>query len=303
MSESAAPRPAAPNVSVVIPVGRADDLLGVQLRALTAQTYDATFEVVLAVNTADPAEQAAIETMAAEIGIGRTIDASDIRSAAHARNSGAAAAEAPVLAFCDGDDIVEPGWLAALVDALEPGTAIGGHLEEETLAVPGQENWRPPATPGALPTFMGHPYLVSANMACWREDFAATGGFDLALVRGEDIAWSFALTRAGVELRYCADAVVAYRHREGLKAMVHQHYLYGIGMAQVLARIGLPDSDEPAGGALSAFKPNGQKVDQWSIPQVLRKGALGVGRVVGTAQAKLAPVRDKIAPTRDRAAR
>lgn len=275
---------------MVIPVGRADDLLAVQLRAVAAQTYAGNHEVVLAVNTADPSEQASIAAVAAEAGIGRTIDASGIRSAAHARNCGAAAADGAVLAFCDGDDIVDPGWLGALVDALEPGTAIGGHLDEESLAVPGQQNWRPPATPGALPTFMGHPYLVSANMACRRDDFAATGGFDLRLVRGEDIAWSFALTRAGIELRYCAEAIVAYRHREGLRAMVHQHYLYGIGMAQVLTRVGLPDGDEPTRGARAALRPNGQRVERWSLPQVLRKGALGVGRVVGTAQVQLGQV-------------
>jgi len=290
-SESASlsvPRPDDPEVSVVVPVGRADALLGVQLRALAGQRFDRRFEVVLACNSADAREQEAIEAATVEAGVGRVVRAWDVRSAAYARNEGAAAARAPVLAFCDGDDIAEPGWLAAIVDALEPGTAIGGHLDEDSLSVPGQENWRPPATPGVLPTFMGHPYLVSANMACWRDDFVATGGFDLSLVRCEDIAFGFALSRLGVELRYCADAVVAYRHREGLRSMLEQHYLYGQGMAQVLARIGLPDGEGGTGAGLSALKPNGQKVDQWSVPQVLRKGALGVGRVVGTAQEKVA---------------
>lgn len=278
-----------PQISVIVPVGRVDDDLPIQLRALAGQRTDRTFEVVLACNTDDPAERSRLEREAESAGVGRVVPAWDRRSAAHARNAGAAAARAEILAFCDGDDIVDPGWLEALVGALEPGAAVGGHLDEDRLAVPGQEHWRPPATPGELPTFMGHPYLVTANQAVWRSDFEAVGGFDLGLVRCEDIAFSFELLRRGVELRYAAEAVVHYRHRKGLKPMLEQHYLYGRGMAQVLARIGVPDADGGSGGGLASLKPNGQKVDHWTIHHVLRKGALGVGRVVGTLQERRRP--------------
>ena len=79
-------------------------------------------------------------------------------------------------------------------------SSVGGHLDESVLAVPGQEDWRPPATPGGNPSFLGHPYLVSANMGVHREDFEAVGGFDTTLIRGEDIAVSWALIERGIEL-------------------------------------------------------------------------------------------------------
>jgi GT2 family glycosyltransferase len=213
------------------------------------------------------------------------VDASDVRSAAHARNVGAEAATGKILALCDGDDIVEPDWLRNLVAALEPDTAVGGHLDEAQLAVPGQQNWRPPATPGRLPTFLDHPYVVTANMAMYRKDFAAAGGFDLSLIRCEDIAFSFKLLDNGITLTYAEDAVVHYRHRQGLRSLLHQHYLYGQGLAQVLARDGLPGGASKSG--IGALRPNAQPVAKWSVHQFLRRGALGVGRVVGVVRERL----------------
>lgn len=264
------------DASVVIPVGSCDDMLAAQLDALAAQTYPGEWEIVLACNTGDPGQQAALADLAATHPRSRIVDASDVRSAAHARNQGAAAAAGDVLAFCDGDDLVEPGWLEALVGSVDDMTAAGGHLEEELLGVDGQQHWRPPATPGTLPTFMGHAYPVSANMAMGRDLFERIGGFDVSLVRCEDIAIGFRIHRHGAELKYVREAVVHYRHRAGLRSMLHQHYLYGRGMAQVLRQDGLPD-----GASVGALRPNGQPVDRWTIHQVLRKGALALGRLQG----------------------
>ena len=177
------------------------------------------------------------------------------------------------------DDEAEPDWIENLLRAHEPGTAVGGHLGEERLVIEGQENWRPPATPGMLPSFMGAPYLVSANMAIWAHDFAAVGGFDQQLNHGEDIDFAWKLSDHGVELRYCADAIIHYRHRAGLKSLLTQHYYYGRGMAQILSRRQPPGADSDGGSLL--FKANGQRVEKQSAVQILRRGAIAAGRVRG----------------------
>ena len=150
-------------------------------------------------------------------------DSSDKRSASHARNVGAAKATGELLLFCDGDDIADMDWMRTLVDDLAEDKAVGGRLEEELLAVPGQEDWRPPATPGELPSFLGFPFLVSANMGIHRTVFEAVKGFDTTLLRGEDIAFSWDLIDEGIELRYSPDAVIHYRHRSGMWPMMKQH--------------------------------------------------------------------------------
>ncbi len=274
-----------PNVSVLLPVGRVDDELREQLDALGAQDFESTWEIILALNTTDPDQREQLDRLIQTRARVRIVDASDVRSAAHARNVGAEAASGEILALCDGDDIVEPDWLTNLVAALEPGTAVGGHLDEVRLAIPGQENWRPPATPGRLPTFLEHSYVVSANMALYRDDFGDAGGFDLSLIRCEDVAFSFKLLENGIELVYAERAVVHYRHRRGIRSLLQQHYLYGQGMAQVLARDGLPGGASQSG--LGALRPNAQPVANWSVHQVLRRGSLGLGRIVGLVREKL----------------
>lgn len=271
-------------VSVVIPVGSVDDLLPRQLATLEDQSFGGDWELVLSCNTDEPRAVTELATLAAGFSAApaRVVDSSDIRSASHARNVGAREAGGELIVFCDGDDEAEPDWLATIVDATEPGTAVGGHLAEERLSVAGQENWRPPATPGELPSYLGHPYLVSANMAVHKADFDAAGGFDESLLRGEDMAISFALADHGVELRYEPDAIIHYRHRKGLRNMLRQHYLYGRGMSQIILRGGLPDSDEG-----SMFRANGQRPDQRNMVHVLRRGSIAVGRVVGIVEEKL----------------
>lgn len=271
-------------VSVIVPVGRVDDDLPLQLEALAGQSFDRPWELVLSLNTDDPSQRQALEGLLdvhhREARFTSTVvDSSDVRSASHARNVGASAAAGDRLLFCDGDDIADVDWLSNLAAALDTDRAVGGHLEEELLAVPGQEHWRPPATPGALPTFLDFPYLVSANMGVHRKAFESVGGFDTTLIRGEDIALSWDLIELGIELRYCSDAVIHYRHRRGLWPMMKQHYLYGRGFSQILARRGLPG--DTGRGGLSALRPNSPVVDRLTIPYVARRGSIAVGRAVG----------------------
>lgn len=270
-----------PSVSVIIPAGTVDHLLARQLRAVLAQRTELPFEVIVSLNSAAPADRAALADLLRAIADRRVrvVSSADRRGAAHARNVAASASTAPVLAFCDADDEVREGWLAALVQGLEGADAVTGHVHE--LAPPGQQAWRPPATPGRLPTFLGVPYVLSGNLALRREAFVAVGGFDEALTRCEDIALGWALLSKGYRLGYVEEAALDYRHRAGLLAFVRQHYLYGRGMAEVLSRYPVPAS----GGrrrlkGLSLLRPNAQPAPL-SASTVLRRASLAAGRAVG----------------------
>lgn len=273
-----------PEVSVVMPVGRVDENLRSAFKKLDEQTATFDWELVIGLNTDDESERGFLDSLLALRSFNvRVIDASSTRSASFARNTAAAAARGTRLVFCDGDDEAEPDWLENIVAAHVPGTAIGGHLAEDRLVVQGQEDWRPPATPGHLPSFLGAEYLVSANMAIWADDFNAVGGFDESLIRGEDIDFAWKLSERGVDLRYCADAIIQYRHRAGIKSLLQQHYLYGRGMAQVLSLRQPPGTEHE--GASRMLKANGQKVENQSRIHVLRRGAIAAGRLRGLLDA------------------
>jgi len=281
------PTLSAPTVSVIIPVGGVDDDLFAQLDALAAQTYDRPWELVLSMNQPGQARDLRISEHALHpLATLVMVDSSAIRSAAHARNSGATAATAPMLAFCDADDICEPTWLSEITAAMADHDAVGGHLDEERLSPPGQEKWRPPATPGDCPSFLGHRYPVSANMAVTRSAFDAVDGFPEGFTRCEDIAFGWALESAGINLGFAERAVVHYRHRPGLWTMIRQHHFYGIGMSEVLIRQGLPTSDDGASPP-SVFQANSQRVTQRSFIHILRRGAIASGRLRGLVQERL----------------
>ncbi len=267
-------------MSVVVPVGVVDDALDQQLVALRDQRDAPPFEVVLALNSSQPGQRDALERAAGRIeGITvRIVDASTRRSASFARNVGAGASLGATLAFCDADDVAHSTWLAELTKALTTADAVGGHLND--FADPGPlPRWRPPATPEALPAFLGVPYLVSANMAMPREMFDSVGGFDESLTRCEDIAISWRLIEAGFRLGYAPGAIIDYRVRRSLRAMIRQHFYYGIGMSEVLLRIGRPTGDGRAATAL--WRPNNQPGGLGSPTALLRKAAIASGRLVG----------------------
>jgi GT2 family glycosyltransferase len=279
--------PRHPAVTVVIPVGRSVEFLAQQVGAVLDQRVPFAFDVVLACNTNCVDGCDALDEIAESAGDARlrVVPAHDVRSAAFARNVGAASSDAEVLVFCDSDDLVSPGWLRALVASISEKVAVGGRIDEQRFAVPSQEGWRPPVTPGGLPTFLGVPYAVSANMAVDRTRFESIGGFDASLTRCEDIALSWRLRACGVELMYEPDAVVHYRHRVGVRELMKQHYLYGIGMAQVLQRYGVPREGGVGHLAgVSALRPNHQPMEHRTfVGTVVRRGSIAAGRVVGLA--------------------
>lgn len=268
-------------VTVVVPVGAVDAQLSRQVSAVLAQDTPFPFEVILSLNTPAAEARSALEEIVRMTGDARlrVISSADKRGAAHARNVGACATSAPLLAFCDADDEVHPGWLAALAAGLHEWDAVTGHINE--LSPPRQRDWRPPTTPGRLPTFLGVPYILSGNLGITRSAFAAVCGFDETLTRCEDIALGWTLLNRGFRIGYAEKAVIDYRHRAGLRALVLQHYQYGRGMAEVVSRYRIPSSQTPQRLiGLGLLRPNSQPAPL-CLAGLLRRASLAAGRVAG----------------------
>ncbi len=283
-------------VSVVIPTGSVDGELAIQLRAVLAQQGTDRFEVIVSLNTRDDTASASLDAMLAEIGDDRvrSIDSSQVRGAAHARNAGARAAHGDLLVFCDADDVVRPGWLTALTGALAGPAArfdaVSGLCVDfsDEGDVP---KWLPPPPTHELPTFLGVPYLLSGNLGVKRSIFEMVGGFDESLTRCEDIALSWQLLRKGVSIGFEPEAILDYRIRPSVMKMLRQHYFYGIGMSEVLVRHGRP-GDDGAAGAGTLLRPNNSTGGLRSPKAVLRKVAIASGRLVGMVRERRRGRRD-----------
>ena len=97
-----------------------------QLAALSKQTYQGPWEIIVCDN-------GSVDAPKTSRGHGRidflepgwsTPPSGEVST--RARNAGVANASGDFLVFCDGDDVVSPEWLQALVDAAPFADIVGG---------------------------------------------------------------------------------------------------------------------------------------------------------------------------------
>jgi glycosyltransferase involved in cell wall biosynthesis len=219
----------APVISVVIAAYNAQDTLTAQLRALAAQQVDGEWEVLVCDNGSTDATADVARRSAEFLPRVRLVDASARRGPGAARNAGARASRAPLLAFCDADDVVAEGWVTAMIGALGRAPFVTGRSRRPEFN----------ARPGDAHTFSWgryrvpyFPYLPGAgagNMGVHRDAFLEVGGFDDSMRTGEDLDLAWRMQLAGHELIEEPRAVVYVSNREGLGATIAQTFAYGVG--------------------------------------------------------------------------
>jgi glycosyltransferase involved in cell wall biosynthesis len=218
-----------PVIAVVIPVLDAAATLGVQLEALTRQTFDGPWEVVVADNGSRDRSLEVARRYAARLPL-RIVDASGVRGAAHARNVGAAATRAPLLAFVDADDEVDEGWLAAILAALERYPGVASRFGKDRLNPPRLRSTRKLAqeTGLAAHTYAAFlPHAGGCGLAVRRSVHEEIGGFDARLRRLEDTDYCWRLQLAGHALHFEPAALVHVRFRSGNGSSMRQAFDFG----------------------------------------------------------------------------
>ena len=197
--------------------------LGHQLGALANQQFAAPWEVVVADNGSTDASLALVEEWSGRCRAIRWIDASAVRGPAAARNAGVRAASGDLLAFCDADDVVGPGWIESCAKALADSDAVGGVFDFWSL------NGLPASPPiaAAMGQFGFLAAGLAANLAVHRRVFEDVGGFAEQLLVGEDIDLCWRLQLKGYLFKIAPNAVVAKRAQPGLSQVFRRALAYG----------------------------------------------------------------------------
>jgi GT2 family glycosyltransferase len=197
------------DVSVVIAVSGVDlDRLDFQLGQLSRQDTDREFEVIVACNS-----ETVTSHLTSRNGWAKVVDASAVRGAAFARNTGVRHAVGGYVLFCDADDLVAPHWIEAHARALDRAEFTGGPfliVDDGSLVgeiVAGRWPCKPTAT--QLRMHEGLTFATSANMGIHRDAFDRAGGFPERYLRSQDVALNLRLRELGVVPTFVSDAVVA----------------------------------------------------------------------------------------------
>ena len=257
-------------LSVIIPCFNAANTIAVQLEALIHQQWCEPWEVIVADNGSTDQTVAIAKQYQQKLPHLRIVDSSLRRGAAHARNVGALAAASDALAFCDADDQIAPGWVAAMGEALSKYDFVACRREYNKLNETWTLKYRTLSQLDGLQEYRYPPYLPHASgstLGVRRSIHEAIGGFDETMLRLQDTDYCWRIQLAGTKLHFAPNAVVHYRFRDTIGSLYHQGRLWGeynVLLYKKYRPLGMPKASWKAG------------VRAWvrllkSFPQVLSK--------------------------------
>jgi glycosyltransferase involved in cell wall biosynthesis len=183
------------DVAAVIPVRDGERFLGEAIASVLAQS-EPPDEIVVVDDGSGDGSAALAATFA-----GVHVVSLPPSGPAAARNAGVAASSAPLVAFLDADDLMEPTRLAVQVAALRDPAALAGVL-----------GWITPFGDGS-PDLPGAPvpgYLAGALMVR-RTAFGEVGPFDPTLAAGEFGDWHLRARDLGLRIEVLAVPVIRRR--------------------------------------------------------------------------------------------
>jgi GT2 family glycosyltransferase len=286
-------------LSVVIPTFNGGDTIGGQLGALSRQRWGDEWEVVVADNGSTDETRAIVGSYSPRLPL-RIVDASQVPGQPHALNVGARSATGDALLFCDDDDEVGEGWLAAMGRALAQHPFVACRIDPYKLNAPWVVESRGKFQWNGLQQIPYPPFLPHAGggtLGIWRSLFETMGGFDESLLALHDTFLCLRIQLAGVPLHFVPDALVHVRYRHTFAGIYRQAHTYGEYSTLLYRKsreLGTPPLARPVRDSLIAWYSLLR-----SLPALRRKGGLArwvfslgyrVGRMKGSLKHRvLAP--------------
>lgn len=215
-------------LSVIIPCYNAGSLIDKQLEALTQQSWSDTWEVVVSDNGSTDGSREIVRRYERRLPNLRVVDASASRGDWYARNIGVRMSSGEAIAFCDADDVVAPGWLTAMGEALTKFGFVTCRVDTEKLNPEWTQIHDNRSHAKDLAKLTWFPYLPHApgcSLGVRRAVFESVGGFEPIRIL-TDTDFCIRVQLAGVPLQYVADAVVYWRYRATYKELYRQAFNY-----------------------------------------------------------------------------
>lgn len=214
-------------LAVIIPCRNVAATVTEQLDALASQSWDGAWEVLVVDNgSTDQTRELALSHRGLH-GRLRVIDAAEEVGVAAVRRKGVESTSAQSFVFCDGDDVVGDGWLAAFGAALRDHDFVTGATEVHRLNSPAIAVTRGTRSVHTPPQFGGYRIISGGNGGFRRQAWDRYGGFDENFTGLEDIELSLRIAGQSETICFVESAVLHYRYRSDLRELWQQGIFYG----------------------------------------------------------------------------
>lgn len=231
-----------PNISVVIPVCNARETVGKCLTSLKAQDRD-DFEVIIVDDGSTDGTAEVCESYP-DVRVFRLNQGGPSR----ARNRGVAMSRGALVAFTDGDCVVEPNWLTELEKGFTSPEVAGvggdqkspadetetGRLIQDFLKTIGFMTDYIKTDETMKETY----HNPSCNSMHRKSVLVEVGGFDERLWPGEDVDMDVRIRRRGYKLVYNPDACVGHYRARNYRGFARMMKRYGASAWQLVKRYG-----------------------------------------------------------------
>ncbi|MFC1745171.1 glycosyltransferase [Candidatus Riflebacteria bacterium] len=161
----------------------------------------------------------------------------------HKKNKGCRDADTDIVVFIDDDLVVPPGWIDSLLSPFsDPGVGIvcGPSLMPHDL--PRMARLSGLALASGAAGFVARRYrresggvrdadwpeAIGCNMACRKSVLESIGGFNTAIIPGEDLLAAFDLLKKGSKFIFNPDAYVHHYPRQSVRGFCRQSYRFGL---------------------------------------------------------------------------
>lgn len=285
-------------ISVVIPVRNGVETIAEQLDAVLAQDGVDAFEVVVVDNGSTDGTVELIAALARVDGRVRLIDGAAIpKGGAAAKNLGVDAANSDLIAFCDADDVVRPGWLRAVRDGLVTNPVVLVTREYWSLNPHVSHRFQPRTR--LSDAVVGVPSISGGAFGIWRGVYRAVGGFDEAFLGSVDTEFAIRLQRAGHLAVAVPDAEVSVRLPRSARQMFRRRRMLARSWHEIERRHAVRGPDyswRALGKTAGALLLHTHRLAR---PAERLAWAQTAGSFVGRLEARVCARRDRHSPERE----
>lgn len=212
-------------LSVIIPCYNAEDTLASQLEALANQSWDEPWEVLVVDNGSTDRSREIAHEYQNKFDHYQVVDASEKQGASHARNVGVTLAKAEAVVFCDADDVVAEGWVAAIGRAFEKYEFVASRFDFDKLNTNTGQDYISGNQTAGLQQLWYPPYAYhtgGCGMGVTKRIHQQVQGFDEDLLRLQDTDYCLRIQQLGVKLQFVSDALIYIRNRPSTKGAYFQ---------------------------------------------------------------------------------